>query len=360
MLRRRAAYLTLTIAEFLRDQGLQGALPDGQRHPLRHGVARDLPRRRRGADQPRLSAGRVRRAAAAAGAGRARSRATAASPACSRCWSRATTPTSRSATRCAASWTGTSCSTGPIAERGRFPAVDVLRSISRSAPGCYGPDERALVREARRLMRLHADMAELIRLGAYRAGSDAELDRRDRGPPGARAPAGAGRGRAQHERGGLRRPRRGAGARADARRRLMRRAAGAAGPARAPCAGRASGWRWRRSTAELERRQAEIAALERRLEVEHAAGLRAAGRAAAAGGLRPARRWPRAARCAHAESRLSRRRVAETEGRLRERLRAWKALDAGGRPAARARGRRRDAGRAGQEVEEAARARGGR
>ena len=26
-------------------------------------------------------------------------------------------------------------------------------------------------------MRLHADMAELIRLGAYRAGSDAELDR---------------------------------------------------------------------------------------------------------------------------------------------------------------------------------------
>jgi flagellum-specific ATP synthase len=64
-----------------------------------------------------------------------------------------------------------------VAERGRFPAVDILRSISRTAPGCYAPDERALVREARRLARLHADMAELIRLGAYRAGSDAELDR---------------------------------------------------------------------------------------------------------------------------------------------------------------------------------------
>ena len=75
--------------------GPQGAVPDGQRHPLRHGLARDLPRGRRGADQPRLSAGRVRRAAAPAGAGRARRRATAASPACSPCWSRATTPTSR-------------------------------------------------------------------------------------------------------------------------------------------------------------------------------------------------------------------------------------------------------------------------
>ena len=64
-----------------------------------------------------------------------------------------------------------------VAERGRFPAVDALRSISRTASGCYGSDEKALIREARRLMRLHADMAELIRLGAYRAGSDAELDR---------------------------------------------------------------------------------------------------------------------------------------------------------------------------------------
>lgn len=64
-----------------------------------------------------------------------------------------------------------------IAEGGRFPAVDALRSISRAAPGCYAPEEWPLVREARRLMRLHADMQELIRLGAYRRGSDPELDR---------------------------------------------------------------------------------------------------------------------------------------------------------------------------------------
>lgn len=64
-----------------------------------------------------------------------------------------------------------------VAEAGRFPAVDVLRSLSRSAPGCYAPHEAAPVREARRLLRLHADMAELVRLGAYRRGSDPELDR---------------------------------------------------------------------------------------------------------------------------------------------------------------------------------------
>jgi flagellum-specific ATP synthase len=64
-----------------------------------------------------------------------------------------------------------------VAEGGRFPAVDPLRSVSRSAPGCYAPAERELVREARRLMRLYADMAELVRLGVYRSGASPELDR---------------------------------------------------------------------------------------------------------------------------------------------------------------------------------------
>ena len=63
-----------------------------------------------------------------------------------------------------------------IAEAGRFPAMDVLKSISRSAPGCYAPEERLLVAEARRLMQRYAEMAELIELGAYRPGSNAEVD----------------------------------------------------------------------------------------------------------------------------------------------------------------------------------------
>lgn len=63
-----------------------------------------------------------------------------------------------------------------IAEGGRFPAVDVRRSLSRSAPACYGPEERPLVERARRLIRAYAETAELIQLGAYRRGSDPAID----------------------------------------------------------------------------------------------------------------------------------------------------------------------------------------
>jgi flagellum-specific ATP synthase len=63
-----------------------------------------------------------------------------------------------------------------IAEGGRFPAVDVLRSVSRTAPGCYAPEERKVVGRARQLLRAHADMAELIRLGAYKRGADPLVD----------------------------------------------------------------------------------------------------------------------------------------------------------------------------------------
>lgn len=63
-----------------------------------------------------------------------------------------------------------------IAEGGRYPAVDVLRSLSRSVPGCNAPDENALTRRARALLALHADMADMVRLGAYRAGSDPAVD----------------------------------------------------------------------------------------------------------------------------------------------------------------------------------------
>jgi flagellum-specific ATP synthase len=55
-----------------------------------------------------------------------------------------------------------------IAEGGRYPAIDVLRSLSRAVPGCNAPEENALARRARALLALHADMADMVRLGAYR------------------------------------------------------------------------------------------------------------------------------------------------------------------------------------------------
>lgn len=63
-----------------------------------------------------------------------------------------------------------------IAETGRYPAIDVLRSLSRSMPGCNLPEETALIRRARAILALHADMADMIRLGAYRRGSDPAVD----------------------------------------------------------------------------------------------------------------------------------------------------------------------------------------
>jgi flagellum-specific ATP synthase len=63
-----------------------------------------------------------------------------------------------------------------IGERGRYPAIDVLRSLSRTVPGCLLPEERTLMLRARGLLALHADMADLVRLGAYRPGADPAVD----------------------------------------------------------------------------------------------------------------------------------------------------------------------------------------
>jgi len=63
-----------------------------------------------------------------------------------------------------------------IAERGRYPAINILRSISRMMPQCNSDDEAALVATARGYVAVYEDMAELIRLGAYRRGSDAKVD----------------------------------------------------------------------------------------------------------------------------------------------------------------------------------------
>jgi flagellum-specific ATP synthase len=63
-----------------------------------------------------------------------------------------------------------------IAEAGRYPAVDVLRSLSRAAHGCLAEDELALVRRARGILALKGEMADLVRMGAYRPGTDHAVD----------------------------------------------------------------------------------------------------------------------------------------------------------------------------------------
>jgi flagellum-specific ATP synthase len=63
-----------------------------------------------------------------------------------------------------------------IGERGRWPAIDVLRSLSRTVPGCLQADEHEAASRARRILALANDMADLVRLGAYKAGTDQAVD----------------------------------------------------------------------------------------------------------------------------------------------------------------------------------------
>jgi len=63
-----------------------------------------------------------------------------------------------------------------IGERGRYPAINILRSVSRTMPGCNSPAENELVGRARRLLSAYDNMAEMIRLGAYRRGTDPQVD----------------------------------------------------------------------------------------------------------------------------------------------------------------------------------------
>jgi flagellum-specific ATP synthase len=63
-----------------------------------------------------------------------------------------------------------------IAERGRFPAINILKSVSRAMPACNSENERSIVAAARAPLSVYEDMAELIRLGAYKTGTNPEVD----------------------------------------------------------------------------------------------------------------------------------------------------------------------------------------
>jgi len=63
-----------------------------------------------------------------------------------------------------------------IAERGRFPAIDVLRSVSRALPLAASEAENALIAEARRLLGAYERAELMIQSGLYAAGSDPAID----------------------------------------------------------------------------------------------------------------------------------------------------------------------------------------
>jgi flagellum-specific ATP synthase len=64
-----------------------------------------------------------------------------------------------------------------IAERGRFPAVDVLRSVSRSLPEAAGPEENALIAEVRSILSVHERSEVMVQAGLHVPGADPAIDR---------------------------------------------------------------------------------------------------------------------------------------------------------------------------------------
>ncbi len=63
-----------------------------------------------------------------------------------------------------------------IADRGRYPAINVLKSVSRAMPDVLREDQVEIITRAKQVITTYEDMAELIRLGAYRRGSDPAVD----------------------------------------------------------------------------------------------------------------------------------------------------------------------------------------
>jgi flagellum-specific ATP synthase len=63
-----------------------------------------------------------------------------------------------------------------LATAGHFPSIDVLESVSRVANAVTTSEQRAAAVRLRRLLAAHRDVKELVEIGAYAAGSDADAD----------------------------------------------------------------------------------------------------------------------------------------------------------------------------------------
>lgn len=73
-----------------------------------------------------------------------------------------------------------------MATAGWYPPVNVLDSLSRLMPAVTQPEHRAKASLVRRLLAAHAKSEDLVRIGAYRPGTDEELDRAIRAMPALR------------------------------------------------------------------------------------------------------------------------------------------------------------------------------
>jgi flagellum-specific ATP synthase len=63
-----------------------------------------------------------------------------------------------------------------LTSEGHFPAINILESLSRLMPAITTPEHMAAATAIRKHMAIYTRNEDLIRIGAYQKGSDAELD----------------------------------------------------------------------------------------------------------------------------------------------------------------------------------------
>ncbi len=63
-----------------------------------------------------------------------------------------------------------------LGEKGHYPAIDLLQSVSRLTSKISTPEEKAVAHKVREAMALYRNSEDLIQLGAYVAGSNPKLD----------------------------------------------------------------------------------------------------------------------------------------------------------------------------------------
>lgn len=74
-----------------------------------------------------------------------------------------------------------------LASAGWYPPVNVLDSLSRLMPAVVSKEHREQAAVVRRLLAAHARSEDLVRIGAYKAGADPELDRAMQAMPAIRS-----------------------------------------------------------------------------------------------------------------------------------------------------------------------------
>jgi len=64
-----------------------------------------------------------------------------------------------------------------LANKGHFPAIDVLSSVSRVMKDIVSEEQQGAAEQLKRLLAVYRDSEDLINIGAYQRGSNAEIDK---------------------------------------------------------------------------------------------------------------------------------------------------------------------------------------